>query len=132
MADTKTPEIFLSEYGQEVFKNAMQLRQVLADMLPGVTEQLDISAKMVSYCYSQRYVDMVCTIIPSKKGLKLGIYKGNELPDPYHLLEGKGKISRYVNIKSAEQINSHPVKQLLKNALAAYKLRSTAAFLHHK
>ena len=66
---------------------------------------------------------MVCTIIPSKKGIKLGFYKGVDLPDPYHLLEGKGKVSPYAVIRSEEQINSQAIKQLLENALSAYKQR---------
>jgi len=78
---------------------------------------------MIAYCYGQKYVEMVCTIIPSKKGIKLGFYKGVDLPDPYHLLEGKGKVSRYAVIRSEEQINSQAIKQLLENALSAYKQR---------
>ncbi|MEO5946592.1 MAG: hypothetical protein ABIP79_07215 [Chitinophagaceae bacterium] len=66
---------------------------------------------------------MVCVIIPSKKGLKLGFYRGIDLPDPDHLLEGKGKISRYVNIISEKQIKSLAIKKLIKVALAAYKKR---------
>lgn len=67
--------------------------------LPGVTEQVDYPAKMVAYCYGQKYVEMVCTLIPSQKGLKLGFYIGVSLPDPEKLLEGTGKISRYVEIR---------------------------------
>jgi hypothetical protein len=45
-------------------------------------------------------------VIPSKKGLKLGFNCGMEIDDPGKLLEGNSKISRYVVIKSAEQISS--------------------------
>ncbi len=68
---------------------------------------------------------MICTIIPSKKGLKLGFYRGIDLPDPDKLLEGNGKISRYVEIKSEEQISSAAIRKLIANALAAYKKRMT-------
>lgn len=40
-----------------------------------------------------------------------------------NLLEGTGKISRYVEIKFEEQIKSAAIKQLLKEALIAYKQR---------
>ena len=62
-------------------------------------------------------------LFPSKKGIKLGFYKGNELPDPDHILEGSGKISRYVEIKDEKQIESPAIKDLLKNSLTAYKQR---------
>ena len=62
---------------------------------------------------------MICTLIPSRKGLKLGFYKGADLPDPNGLLKGSGKISRYIEIASEKQINSEAIKQLLEKALEA-------------
>ncbi len=116
-------QTFLAQYPADMCDNAIKLRTVILDLLPDVIEQLDTPAKMIAYCYGQKYVEMVCTIIPSKKGIKLGFYKGVDLPDPYHLLEGKGKVSRYAVIRSEEQINSQAIKQLLENALSAYKQR---------
>jgi len=115
--------LFLSQYDEQVFSKALKLREILFANLPDIIEQLDVPAKMIAYCYGQKYAEMICTIIPSKKGLKLGFYKGTELPDPDHLLEGKGKISRYVDIKSTEQIKSSSLRNLIKSALAAYRQR---------
>ena len=121
-ADNKIDD-FLSNYSEEVFTNALKLREVLFANLPNIIEQIDIPAKMIAYCYGQKYIEMICTIIPSKKGLKLGFYKGVDLPDPDRLLEGTGKISRYVEIKSEEQINSPALKKLIASAFVAYKAR---------
>lgn len=123
MTTNKKIDEFLSGYSEEVFTNTLRLREVLFENLPGITEQLDVPAKMIAYCYGQKYAEMICTIIPSKKGIKLGFYKGVDLPDPDNLLEGTGKISRYVEIRSAEQIKSDALKRLIKSALAAYKKR---------
>lgn len=123
MQSEKTIESFLTQYSDDVYSKAVQLRAVILSILPDVIEQLDIPAKMIAYCYGQKYAEMICTIIPSKKGIKLGFYKGVELPDPNHLLEGTGKISRYIVIKSKEQITSPAIKQLLENALAGYRQR---------
>jgi hypothetical protein len=111
---------FLSKYSPEVAGLALALRASLLKQLPDVTEQLDLPAKMVAYCYGQKYAEMICVIIPSKKGLKLGFYKGPELPDPAGMLEGTGKISRYVQIKSKEQIDSPALKDLLSVAIDSY------------
>jgi len=121
-ADNKIDE-FLSNYSEEVFTNALKLREVLFANLPNIIEQIDIPAKMIAYCYGQKYAEMICTIIPSKKGLKLGFYKGVDLPDPDRLLEGTGKISRYVEIKSEKHINSPALKKLIASAFVAYKAR---------
>lgn len=78
---------------------------------------------MIAFSYGPRYAEMICTIIPSQKGLKLGFYKGTDLPDPDNLLKGNGKISRYVEIKKTEDIGSNALITLVKEAFAAYKTR---------
>jgi len=112
---------FYAQYSPQVSAHALLLREVVLANLPGIIEQLDIPARMVGYCYGQKYSELICVIIPSKKGLKLGFNRGTELPDPEKLLKGTGKISRYVEIKSDTQINSIAIKQLLLSGLKAYK-----------
>ena len=114
---------FLSKYDETIYTRALKLREIVLKNLPDVIEQLDIPAKMIAYCYGQKYVEMVCIIIPSKKGLKLGFYKGTELPDPDGLLEGTGKISRYVVIDSDKDVKSAALKKLILAGYAAYKER---------
>jgi len=126
MPADKNVEDFLFTYNNDFYNKARQLRSLIISTLPNIIEQLDIPAKMVAYCYGRKYAEMICTIIPSKKGLKLGFYKGTEILDPHQLLKGTGKLSRYIEIKSGEQINSPVVKQLLEDALAAYKQRVLA------
>jgi hypothetical protein len=121
----KQIEAFLSQYDEDVFKNAVALRNVLSANLPGIVEQFDIKAKMIAYCYGEKYSDLLCVIIPSKKGLKLGFNKGNELPDPDKLLAGTGKISRYIEINEIKQIKSVAVKKLILSALSAYQERAS-------
>lgn len=123
MTTNKKIDEFLSNFSEEVFTKALNLREVLFENLPGIIEQIDIPAKMIAYSYGQKYAEMICTIIPSKKGIKLGFYKGVDLPDPDNLLEGTGKISRYVEIRSKDQIRSAALKKLIKSALLAYKKR---------
>ena len=123
MASGKSIEIFLSQYNNDVMSTATELRKIIIETLPDVAEQLDLPAKMIAYCYGQKYAEMICSIIPSKKGIKLGFYKGVELPDPNNLLKGTGRFSRYIEINLNEQINSSAITQLLKSALAAYKKR---------
>lgn len=117
----KEVSLFFSHYDKLVHSNALKLREMLISNLPGIIEQIDISAKMVAYCYGQIYSELICVIIPSKKGLKLGFNRGTELPDPDNLLEGKGKISRYVQISTSEQIQSLQMERLIQSALALYK-----------
>ncbi len=111
---------FLYQYDEPVFNKAIEIRDLLMANLPNITEQIDLPAKMIAYCYGQKYEDLICVIIPSKKGIKLGFNRGVDLPDPDKLLEGTGKISRYVQIRTHERINSDALKNLLSNALIMY------------
>ena len=126
MITDKQIDEFLSQYDEQVFVNALKLRKILFANLPDIIEQIDIPARMIAYCYGQKYSELICVIIPSKKGLKLGFNRGTELPDPYCLLEGTGKISRYVVIKSEEQIKSKSLKKLIESALILYSQKMTA------
>ena len=115
---------FISGYSEEVKQNATLLRDIISAQLPGIIEQVDIPAKMVAYTFGPRYADMVCATIPSAKELKLGFYKGNELPDPSGLLEGSGKVSRYIRFTTKKPIETDVVKAYLDNAYLAYKDRN--------
>jgi len=112
---------FLSAYSEDVRERAFMLREVVIAALPGITEQVDIPARMIAYCYGQKYAQLICTIIPSQKGLKLGFNRGRSLPDPHGLLEGTSKISRYIVISSKELITHEGIQQLLAVALKLYK-----------
>ena len=121
MTADKQINVFLSQYDERVFTKALKLREIIFANLPDIIEQIDIPAKIIGYCYGQKYSELICVIIPSKKGLKLGFNRGTELPDPDKLLEGSGKISRYVVIKSDEQIKSKSLRKLIESALLAYR-----------
>lgn len=115
-------EDFLASYDEQVLTKALQTRAIIFEILPDIKEQIDMPAKMIAYCYGQKYSELICAIIPSKKGLKLSFNHGSVLPDPFHVLEGNGKITRYIEIKSDNQ-HLEALKQLLHDAYKAYQKR---------
>ena len=119
---SKVEEI-LMKYDESISSLGLHLRKFLLSQLDGCSEMPDISANMIAYGYGTGYIDMICTIIPSKKGIKLGFYKGSELPDPENLLTGSGKVHRYVEIKSEKDIRSRAIRQLMKEAIKSWKTR---------
>jgi hypothetical protein len=94
--------------------------------LEGVTEQPDAKANVIGYSYGSGYKDLICTIILSKNGIKLGFYKGSELPAAKKLLTGSGKVHRYVEINSEEDIRNPALLDLLEKAVEAREKRVTA------
>ncbi len=115
---------FLSSYPEEVAKDALRIRNIVLENCSSIKEQIDVPAKMIAYSYGPKYTDMICTIIPSKTGVKLGFYKGNELSDPDGILEGEGKISRYIQFNDKKEIKTSSIKNLLLLAQKAYEERS--------
>ena len=66
----------------------------------------------------------MCTLIPSRAGVKLGIVRGAELDDPRGLLAGSGKVHRHVAaLRSPADLKRPGVRPLLKAALAAWRRR---------
>ena len=70
---------FFSNYDEKVSSLTLELRGFLFKSLPDIQEQLDLSARIIGYGYGPKYSDTICTIILSKKGVKLGFYKGSQL-----------------------------------------------------
>jgi hypothetical protein len=124
MKEDELLKIFLGNYDKKIVGLVLKLRDIVAFYLPDIIEQVDLPARMIAYTYGKKYSDMICTIIPSKNGIKLGFNRGVELPDAEKILEGTGKISRFVRIESEVQIQSSAIKALLLNALAAYRKRT--------
>lgn len=118
----KNVEDFLTSYSEQILENALKIRSMIFETLPSIQEQVDMPAKMIAYCYGQKYSELICVLIPSKKGLKLSFNQGCILPDPANILEGNGKITRYVEIKT-DNLDLDAIKQLLLEAYKAYQKR---------
>jgi hypothetical protein len=124
----RTPEVdaFLAKYPAEVRTLAAAARKALANALPGAAEGVDKSAKLLSYSYGPGYKGLVCTLIMSKTGVKLGIFRGAELSDPDGLMQGAGKVHRHVQLRLPSDLERPELERLLAAALAAWRARTGA------
>jgi hypothetical protein len=116
----------LSRYPDEVRETAAAARTLLKAALPDIEESADEAAKLIGYSYGPGYRGLLCTLILSKTGVKLGIFRGSELPDPKHLMAGEGKVHRHVQLRSAADLEQPGLKALLKAALQAWRARGSA------
>jgi hypothetical protein len=126
-AQKSEADALLAPYPEAVRELADAARIALAKALPGAAEGVDRSAKLLSYSYGPGYKGLVCTLLLSKTGVKLGLYRGSELPDPAGLLQGAGKVHRHVQLRSPADLERPELKRLLAAALAAFRERSAAA-----
>ena len=120
-------EDFLSNYSDEVQTIVHELRDVLKRRLPGINETLDLPAKMIAFGYGNTYKEHVCSVFPSKKGVKLGFNQGVQLNNIAGLLQGTGKISRYVEIKNPELLKSKELLDLIDQAQQLYLQRTSSS-----
>ena len=118
-----TAEDILSKYEEKISTLGFQLRKFLLKNIDNINEQPDEKANIIGFSYGTGYKDLICTIIPSKKAIKLGFYKGSELPDPAKLLTGSGKVHKFVEINSPKDISNPALKKLLNEAIKAHQNR---------
>ncbi len=115
---------FLAQYPESVRSITAELRLLVLSCMPGVHETLDRSARIIAYGFGTGYRDMVCSIIPSQHGVKLGIVEGAKLADEAGLLQGTGKQHRHVSLTGLSDLEKPGLKPLLAAALAAWQARS--------
>jgi hypothetical protein len=61
--------------------------------------------------------DVVCVIGRFTRHVGVGFWRGSNLPDPYHILEGTGKKLRHVVIRSHEEARAPAFAQLVRGAV---------------
>jgi len=123
--DRKTDGVldFLAGYPVFVRDLAVSIRATIRSAIPEAREVLDLQGRVIGYGFGSGYADLICTIIPSKTGVKLGIVRGAELPDPHAILTGTGKRHRYIQFTEASDLRRAGVKPLLGAAMKVWKVK---------
>jgi hypothetical protein len=112
-------DTLLRSYPEDVQMLVRQARNTLREWLPKASEAVDASARMLAYGYGPGYKGMVCTLILSKSGVKLGLVGGAALADPRGLLAGTGKVHRHIQLRTVPDLQQAGLKQLVLGASAA-------------
>lgn len=115
----------LASYPEKVRDLALQTRRLILDSIPRIEETVDPSARVIGYGLGPGYRGLICTVILSRSGVKLGFYRGVDLPDPQGLLEGAGKVHRHVQLSAPADLKKPGLKSLLKAAHAAWEHRNS-------
>lgn len=82
---------FLAGYPIFMRDIAVAPQATVRSVIPDACKMLDPPGRITGYGFGAGCRDLVCRMIPSLIGVKLGIVPGAELPDPYGLLECTGK-----------------------------------------
>ena len=101
---------FFAGYPTTVNELATSIRSLIRSAIPDASETLDEPDRVVGYGIGSGYTGLVCTIIPSKTGVKLGIPRSAGMSDPHGLLQGTGKRHRYVQFTQPKDIDRAGIK----------------------
>jgi len=116
----------LKPYSPEVRKLALATRSLVLKVIPKAIEQVDPKAKLIGYGFGPSYKDMICSLMPAKGWVTLGIGWGVELPDPQKLLEGTGKVHRHVKLRSESDVEAPALAVLLRDGVAHWETQRRA------
>ena len=123
MTGSRALAALLQKYPEDVRALAIAGRALILDVIPGAEEGVDTTSSTVSYGFGPGYKGMICTLILSKSGVKLGLVRGAELADPARLLAGSGKTHKYVQLRRPGDLKNPAVKTLVQAAHAAWTAR---------
>lgn len=114
------PETFdelLTRFPPAVAALAQQVRQRVAGLLPDPVE--DYEGGDLGIGWGRGYRGAVFVVSPGKTGVRLGLSQGATLDDPHGVLEGSGRVHRFLRVTSAEQLDRPEVDALLRAQVAA-------------
>jgi hypothetical protein len=94
-------------------------RSVVLDVVGPCHETIFPIRKIVSVLYStteKRMKDNVCLLVVYHDHVNLMFPRGVDLNDPKGLLEGSGKAMRHVKLRTAEDVDTPAMRQLIAQA----------------
>jgi hypothetical protein len=107
----------LQRYPTTVRDIVAAARETIYSARPDIREETDAKAGLIGYGTAPGYKGTRCTLILSKKGVKLGLIGSATWPDPHHLLQGTGKVHRYLPLTAADSLDDPHAHELLVKAL---------------
>ena len=112
LADS-TPEV------RAIFSATLEL---VRDVMPGSTEQVDLPDRLVAFGYGSpgatRMSDFAIAVIPHSAHVNVQLADGALLDDPDGLIEGTGKRIRHVKCRSIEDVNRPGLRSVLADQAA--------------
>ena len=97
---------------------ARRLRAMILDIHPDAVEVVRLGDNAATYGVGPKKMSEGYTyILPYRKWVNLGFYRGTDLPDPEGLLEGSGARMRHVKIATVTTAELPAVRDLVSAAL---------------
>ena len=112
---TFTVDGLLAFYPPPITRTAKRCRQLILQVVPGVTEKANQGWRSISYRDAQ--VGYFCGIFPFENHVDLIFEFGALLDDPDRALQGDTRQTRYLRFHDPGDIDDDPMKFFLQSAL---------------
>ena len=97
---------------------AVALRDAIVRLHPEVSEVVRLGERAATFGVGPRKMsEGYAYILPHRRWINLGFFRGASLPDPEGLLEGTGAAMRHVKVHSLEEARRPEILTLLTAAL---------------
>ncbi len=107
-----TPDEFVA------IKVLPEFQPIVAEIRKLMREEAPGAAEVITYgILGFKGKKMLAVISPTKKGITLAFSRGAAFEDNYGLLEGVGKVSKNVRMKTLDNINKEALRYYIKQAL---------------
>jgi hypothetical protein len=111
MAITTVDEFVQSKVLPEFRGIVEMLRALMREGAPNTKEQISYGIP----AWKEKRI--LAVISPTRKDITLAFSRGAEFEDKYGLLQGVGKVSKHVKIKSMDNVNKEALSYYIKQAL---------------
>jgi Domain of unknown function (DU1801) len=110
---------FLKPYGPAITDLVIAARRLVLEEAPESVELIYDAYNAVSagYGFTGRTTDSFVYVAAYPKGVNIGFWAATLLPDPEGLLEGAGKTSRHVKIRSTADLDRPALRALIRAAI---------------
>jgi hypothetical protein len=111
----------LSDYTPEVRALALQLRDLVRQLIPDAVEEVDLKDRLLGFTFKPRtYKGLILAIAPQRSYVNVMFSKGVELLeiDSAGLLEGTGKVARHVKVRTEDRVRDPGLRTLIQAAAA--------------
>ena len=117
-------EAFIDKFDPKLADLIRQCRAELRHMLPSAIELVydNYNFFVIGYCATARPSDCIVSIAAAANGVGLSFYRGADLDDPDHLLQGDGKQNRFVRLPELGALQAPGVRDLVRAAVEQAKV----------
>lgn len=111
-------ESFIDKFDPDNQALIRSIRSLLKMRLPTCAELVydNYNFFVIGYSPSERPSDYIVSIAAAASGIALSFNRGNELDDPDRILQGSGKVNRFVRLPSPDLLRKPEITKLIDRA----------------